>query len=168
MVYKRGKTWWYQFVWHGERFRASTKTSNKRTAEQIEAAQKTALAMGAAGITEAPKVPTLAEFAVGFEEEIKVRSAEKPRTVAFYLEKLKKLLADRPLSRLRLDKLDEAAVDAYTTRRAGTQTRRKKTIAVASINRELATLRRLMRLAFEWKVIARVPRIRLLRGEIPA
>jgi len=30
---------------------------------------------------------------------------------------------------------------------------------------ELATLRRLLRLAQEWKVLARVPRIRLLRGE---
>jgi integrase len=33
------------------------------------------------------------------------------------------------------------------------------------VNRELATLRRLLRLAYEWKVIDRVPRIRLLRGE---
>jgi integrase len=36
---------------------------------------------------------------------------------------------------------------------------------VASVNRELATLRRLLRLAHEWRVIGRVPRIRLLRGE---
>jgi hypothetical protein len=35
----------------------------------------------------------------------------------------------------------------------------------ASVNRELATLRRLLRLAQEWKVLDRVPRIRLLRGE---
>lgn len=33
------------------------------------------------------------------------------------------------------------------------------------MNLELATLRRLLRLAQEWKVIDRVPRIRLLRGE---
>lgn len=33
------------------------------------------------------------------------------------------------------------------------------------MNRELATLRRLLRLAQEWKVLDRVPRIRLLRGE---
>jgi integrase len=33
------------------------------------------------------------------------------------------------------------------------------------VNRELATLRRLLRLAQEWKVLDRVPRIRLLRGE---
>jgi integrase len=33
------------------------------------------------------------------------------------------------------------------------------------VNRELATLRRLLRLANEWKLLDRVPRIRLLRGE---
>jgi integrase len=38
-------------------------------------------------------------------------------------------------------------------------------LAPASINRELARLRRLLRLAHEWKEIQRVPRIRLLRGE---
>jgi integrase len=32
-------------------------------------------------------------------------------------------------------------------------------------NRELATLRRLLRLAYEWKVINRVPRIKPLRGD---
>jgi integrase len=39
------------------------------------------------------------------------------------------------------------------------------TLAPGSIKRELATLRRLLRLAYEWKLINRVPRIRLLRGE---
>ena len=34
----------------------------------------------------------------------------------------------------------------------------------ASVNRELATLRRMLRLAQEWKVIDRVPRIRMLEG----
>jgi integrase len=41
----------------------------------------------------------------------------------------------------------------------------EKPISPASVNRELATLRRLLRLAQEWRVIDRVPRIRLLRGE---
>lgn len=36
---------------------------------------------------------------------------------------------------------------------------------MASINRELAVLRRLLRLAQEWKILDRVPRIRLFRGE---
>ena len=38
-------------------------------------------------------------------------------------------------------------------------------ISPSTVNRSLATLRRMMRLAQEWRVIDRVPRIRLLPGE---
>jgi integrase len=38
-------------------------------------------------------------------------------------------------------------------------------VLVRTVNRELATLRRLLRLAHEWKILYRVPRIHLLRGE---
>ncbi len=38
-------------------------------------------------------------------------------------------------------------------------------LAKESVNRELATLRRMLRLAHEWREIERVPRIRLLSGE---
>lgn len=80
--------------------------------------------------------------------------AEKPATVRFYQEKLRRLLADRQLCCARLNAIDEAVIDGYKQRRTP-----------ASVNRELATLRRLLRLAQERKVIDRVPRIRLLRGE---
>ena len=42
---------------------------------------------------------------------------------------------------------------------------RRKVVCAATVNRELATLRRLLRLAHEWKEIDRVPKIRLLNGE---
>lgn len=35
-LYKRGGVWWFEFVFNGERIRASTKQGNRRTAEQIE------------------------------------------------------------------------------------------------------------------------------------
>ena len=38
-VFKRGRVWWYKFTWKGEPIRESTKQTNKRVAEQIEAAQ---------------------------------------------------------------------------------------------------------------------------------
>ena len=61
-VYRRGRVWWYKFIWNGEAIRESTKQSNKRTAEQIEAAHKTALAKGEVGIRKKVPVPTLARF----------------------------------------------------------------------------------------------------------
>lgn len=96
---KRSRIWWYCFRFRGELIRRSTKQKNKRVAEQMEAAHKTALAKGQVGIVERPPAPTLAEWS-------------------------------RELSR------------------------RGRFLAPASINRELATLRRLLRLAWRWKIIA--------------
>src|ERR1700733_15066485 len=46
-VYKQAKSkyWWYKFTWNGEPIRESTKQTNMRIAQQMEAAHRTALAM---------------------------------------------------------------------------------------------------------------------------
>jgi integrase len=56
-------------------------------------------------------------------------------------------------------------IDSYKQRRTRQASRFGRPMSPASVNRELATLRRLLRLAQEWKVLDRLPRIRLLRGE---
>ncbi|MSV35280.1 MAG: site-specific integrase [Bryobacterales bacterium] len=157
-VYKRGKIWWYKFTWNGEPIRESTKHTNKRVAEQVEAAHKTALAKGEVGIRKRMPVPTLAGFKDQFTQAIEVRCAAKPRTVAFYKEKLTRLLEYPALACAQLDKIDEALIERYV------QERRRR-VGPATVNRQLATLRRALRLAQEWKIIDRVPRIRLLPGE---
>jgi len=164
-VYKRGDVWWYEFVFNACRVRESTKQGSRRVAVQIEAAHRTALAKGEVGIREKKPVPSLAEFAPRFEKAIELHCAEKPRTVDFYKAKLKALLADETLASTRLDDLDEAAIEAYKQNRSRITSRRKRPLSPGSINRELATLRRLLRLAHEWRVIQRVPRVHLLRGE---
>lgn len=165
-VYKRGKLWWYKFTWNGERIRESTKQSNKRVAEQMEAAHKTSLAKGEVGIEDRKQVPTLAEFARRFEEYIETRCADKPATVSFYKGKVARLLASE-LRTMRLNSIEEAAIETYAQARRKQQSRRKSALSPGSVNRELATLRRMLRLAHEWKLIQRIPRIRLLRGEKP-
>jgi len=87
-----------------------------------------------------------------------VRCAEKPRTIALYAVKLARLLEFDPLASGRLDWIDESLIESYVEER-------RKRVAPATVNRQLATLRRALRLAYEWKVIDRVPRIRLLPGE---
>ena len=62
-VFRRGKKWWYKFTWNGECIRESTKQSNKRVAEQMEAAHRTSMAKGEVGIRERKRAPTLKEFA---------------------------------------------------------------------------------------------------------
>ena len=109
--------------------------------------------------------PTLAEFGPRFEKAIVTLCADKPATVGFYQEKLRRLLEDPHLAGARLNAIDEAMIDGYKQRRTRQASRYGRPVSPASVNRELATLRRLLRLAQEWKVLDRVPRIRLLRGE---
>lgn len=157
-LFKRGGVWWYKFKFNGQTIRGSTKQGNKKVAGQIEAARRTALAKGHAGIEEPKDVPTLKHFADRFQREIEVRCAEKPSTVAFYKEKLERLLEYPRLANARLDRIDEALIEDYVQHR-------RKDVAPATVNRQLATLRRALRLAHKWRVIDRLPRIELLQGE---
>src|SRR5207249_7130939 len=71
--------------------------------------------------------------------------------------------SDRYSLTMRLHRLDSTRLMrrrlSYTQQRAPTTSRRKKLLSPGSVNRELAALRRLLRLAHEWKVIQRVPRV---------
>jgi integrase len=164
-IFKRGDIYWYGFEFKGERIRESTRQRNKETARTMMAAHRTRLAKGEVGIVDRKAAPRLVDFAPQFSRAIETLCAEKPATVAFYKEKLRRLLAYRDLADLRLDAIDEAVIDGYKQRRSRETSRYGRTLSPASVNRELATLRRLLRLAQESKVLDRVPRIRLLRGE---
>jgi integrase len=157
-IFKRGKIYWYHFILEGQHIQESTKQTNRTVARQMEAAHRTRLAMGRVGIVERKPAPVLREFAVRFIEAIEVRSAEKPQTIRFYKTKLDRLLEFEPLASASLDKIDESLIERYV------QVRVRKA-APATVNREMATLRRLLRLAYEWQIVNRVPRIRMLSGE---
>jgi site-specific recombinase XerD len=124
----------------------------------MEAAHRTALAKGELGIRERKPVPILLDFAEQFKKSVHTRCADKPSTVQFYENKLARLLEFMPVAGARLDRIDEAMIDSYVQHR-------RESVSPASVNRELATLRKALRLAQEWRIIDRVPRIRLLPGE---
>ena len=54
MVFKQKESanWWYKVTWNGKLIRESTKQTNKRLAETMEDAHKSALAKGEVGIRE--------------------------------------------------------------------------------------------------------------------
>lgn len=164
-IYKRGGVYWYEFHFRGERVRESSHVANKAAALQIMAAHRVRLAKGEAGIVEKRPAPTLREFAKDFTKAIEADCAACPATVAFYRSKLQPLLAYEPLASRRLDAVNEAAIDAFVEHRSRVRSRRKRPLSPASINRELATLRRMLRLAYRRKLIDRVPKIELLAGE---
>jgi integrase len=164
-IYKRGRVYWYHFIFNGEPIQESTKQRNRNVARQIEAAHRTALAKGEAGIFERPPAPTLKDFRERFTKTIETRSAEKPRTVQFYMQQYTQLLDFDRLASARLDKIDEALIEEFVQRRSQQISRRGKQVSPGTVNRSLATLRRALRLAQEWRMIEHVARIRLLPGE---
>ncbi len=162
-VYKQKKSnkWWYKFAWNGVLIRKSTKQSNKRVAEQMEAAHKTSLAKGEVGIRDKKPVPTLKEFATrDFKPFVETQFQDKSKTLEYYLNGIKNLLADPALASLPLDAVSAEIVGRYVAKR------REDGLQVSSINRELEVLRRMLRVAVEWDKIEKVPlRVSMLPGE---
>jgi integrase len=162
-IFKRGRTYWYHFIFNGQHIQCSTKQGNPRVARQIEAAHRTALAKGEAGFRAKKTIPTLAEFCRGRVEPWAQSMFELTsiNTWQWYRAGLRSIY-DSPIADLKLDEVtSEAAAEFAAHRRAS----RRKRLEVASVNASLRVLRRVMKLAAEWDVIPLVPKIRLLRGE---
>jgi len=182
-VYKQPKSkyWYYRFVWNGEEIRRSTKQTNKRVAEQMEAAHKTSLAKGEVGIRERKPCPTFSALCKKFLNWIAVEKEGRPSTVKFYNDMVRSLLRYDPFVNLPLDRIDKPTVEEFVKwrrgreqvvvlRRTGGKAASKvtgKPVSISTINRELATLRRMLNLAHdEWSLLPSTPpKIRLLPGE---
>lgn len=182
-VYKQPKSkyWWYKFTWNGELIRESTKQTNKRIAEQMEAAHRTALAKGEVGIREKTKAVAFPELAKRFLTWSKTKHREHPRTTAFYTDMVRSLLRYEPFKTIRIDQIGKDVRDAFIEHRLNstrtTVIRRTegrvgykdsgKSISIATVNRELATLRCMLNLAHEeWQLLSSPPpKIPKLQGE---
>jgi integrase len=189
MIFKRGTFYWYEFLFSGKRYRASTKVkvgrgvpgqaNPKEKAKQVEAAKRTRLALSAAGIDQRDPAPIFVDFTKRFLKWIDVEKEGKPGTAKFYHDMTRLLLKFEGFKNAKLDEIDEALITKYIELRRGAKrakvqhlkdggvkiTSTNRPLATASINRELATLRRILRVAHEWKVIPSVPVIHLLPGE---
>ena len=159
----RSKYWWFKFVWSGQLIRESTKQTNKRVAEQIESARKTQLAKGEVGIKDHKPSPTLQAFLRdSFLPFYEATKQEEPNTLAFYRSRVNNLLMDSTLASVRLEAITAESVAEYI----GRLRRNDPGIAVATINRNLATIRRALRLASDWGDLrTKLPKIASLDGE---
>lgn len=161
-IFKRGKIYWYHFLFNGEHIQESTKQGNPRVARQMESAHRTALAKGEVGFRERKPVPTLAEFIEKrFEPWAKAQfEVTSPKTwTDWYRANLRVLRAYLPIAEKPLDTITSEDATGFAAHR------QSKGLQVSSVNSSLRMLRRLMRVAVEWGVIATVPKIKLLRGE---
>lgn len=160
-VYKRGRVWWYRFTWRGQVFRESIKQSNKRVAEQMEAAHKTSLAKGEVGIRDREPAPTLRDFAKrDFLPYCQSTFVAKKNALSYYENGTARLLEYTRLSAVPLDSIRSEMIAGYARHRldAGRE--------IATVNRELQVLRRLFALATEWGRVERaLPKVRMPPGE---
>jgi hypothetical protein len=139
-VYKQPKSkyWCYKFTWNGELIRESTKQTNKRVAEQMEAAHRTALAKGEVGIRERKPVPSLKDFAENdFLPFVRSTFAAKPKTMAYYKNGVNRLLAFERIAGERLDVITSDKVAEFITKRQEAKGKRGSPLRVSSLNREL-------------------------------
>jgi integrase len=157
----KSKYWSYKFNWNGKPIRESTKQTNKRVAQQMEAAHRTALAKGEVGIRDKKPVPTLKEFAeLDFLPFVRSTFSAKEKTQRYYEYGVKALLSFEKLATARLDSITTETIGAFVALRRGAG------VQISSINRELQALRRMFHLASEWgKVEKALPTVRMVPGE---
>jgi integrase len=160
-VYKRGNVWWYRFTWKGEVIRESTKQTNKRVAEQMEAAHKTSLAKGEVGIRERTPAITIRQFAIrDFLPFCRSTFVAKNKTLSYYENGTARLLEYPAVANESLDTITSEKIAGYARHRQDSG------MKVATVNRELQVLRRMFKLAMEWGKVERVlPKVRMIPGE---
>jgi len=161
MIYKRGRTYWYEFELRGRRYRESTKQGNPRVARQMEAARRTQILKGEVGIREKKPAMTLRDFAEHcFKPHVESTFAAKFKTRDYYLYSLKNLIAFQDLADKPLDEIRPESITAYATRRQDLG------MEISTVNRELMVLRRMFNLATEWGKTEHVlPKVRMIPGE---
>jgi integrase len=158
-LYLRGKVWWSRIEIKGIAHQFSTKETNKTKAGWIESRKRDELVAGI-GVS-----PTLKDFSERFLKSLPARVSKE--TKRFYVAHLQALLSFPPLAECRLDRIHPAVIEEFVQhRRTGRQEKGNTgALAVATINHNLRTLRRILHLAEEWEVIHRAPKIKLLSGE---
>jgi integrase len=161
MIYKRGKTYWYKFMWQGRLVRESTKQGNDKIARQMESAHRTSLAKGEVGIREPKTVPALKAFCTERIEPWARSTFEKTchKNWTWYRTGIRALTAYRPLADAPLDAIAGELASNFASHRLS------EGMQVATANNSLRVLRRILNLAVEWGVIATAPKVKVLHGE---
>lgn len=167
MIYKRGKAYWYNFRWTirnadgtnvSFRIVKSAKTQNRDDARDAENEHRRALRLGEIHprdpwpqpTTSAP--PIFRAFAKEFLQY--ARTHTKPGTVTFYEGCLGRLLAFAALA--------DAPLNAITSEQASRYARHRGEVAqnsIVTVNGDLRTLRRILKIAADWGRLDHAPAI---------
>jgi integrase len=128
-LYRRGKKWWCSFWVNGVRYQFSTGTGNAKLARVIAQKRQDAIIAQAHGISVVDSDIKLGELADSFCAS----GSAKPH----YQDRLKQLLPF--FAGARASRINKGMVEQYRLFRKSVQN-----VAVATVNRDLATLRRIL------------------------
>ena len=159
MIYRRGKIWWFNFVYNGTHTQKSTRQRNAQVARDAEAAERMRLVKGDLGVERKlmQARPTLEEFKKTFMEWVRTQKTNE-RTQKFYETCYDRLCGFRELGKAKLDQIDEPMIERF-------KLSLKKT-GKTTTNRYLATLRKALRYAWrKQKLIDKAPLIELYTRE---
>jgi len=172
MIFKRGQTYWYKFNWSIKQrdgisraflIRRSARTKVATDAEEFEYEHRRALRLGEIHPLDSwpkppmPEAPLLRDFSTRFLEYARLHVKES--SFAFYGAAVSRLLAFPELASAQISKIKPDLIARFASGR------RTRGIGVSAVNGDLRTLRRLLRLAFEWELISKPPIVHALPGE---
>ncbi len=139
-LFKRGTVWWMSFTYHGRQVRKSTETADKRLAEAILATVKVKMVEGRYFDRFEEQTRTFAELMERYETEHVAKQASR-RAIRSYIRNLLPVFGH-----LTLGDISPQRIVAYK------QKRYADGVAPATINRELAAMKKAFNLAIrEWE-----------------
>ena len=148
-VYRRGKIYWYEFTFRGQRIRKSTGLTNKTAALRAEAIRKSELAENRAGIVRYRSCPRFEDFVnAEFLPYSEKEHQAHPRTHLRYQVSSKPLIVS--FGKLPLDAISTGHVEKFKIARA-------EVVSPAGANRDLAALRFMLNFAIRQGHIVRNP-----------
>ena len=148
MIYKRGKVYWYKFVYNGVQYRGSTHLTHKTAAMRMEARKKTDIVMGKTR----KEAPDFCKFVEDFLTWSQAKN--KASTHKRYRVSSKPLLK---FFRGKVSEIDVASVERFKVSRL-------KECSPAGVNRDLAALRYMMNFAIRQEYIESNPvRVKFLQ-----
>jgi len=160
-LYRRGNVYWSRIVRNGQRFERNTKQSNLNKARIVEARWLTEIDATGGIIPPSLYKSHKRTLLVSIEGRIFKHwetTVPSKRTVDFYKQVWKRLVFSS-LSQIPLHRIKTADIQHFINEKS------ERNLSTSRKNAYLRTLRRVLRLAHEWGLIADVPKIRLLPGE---
>ncbi|MGI8784387.1 MAG: tyrosine-type recombinase/integrase [Acidobacteriota bacterium] len=143
---KRGTTCYIDYYVDAKRVRERLGNVSRKTAEDVLKIRQAEIIQGRYQIAPKKRSLSFEDFSKDFREYL--ASRKEGKALKAYQTRLKHL--EPAFGRLRLSEISPFHVEKYICKRRSERSYRKSPVAPATINRELAVLKRMFQLAIQW------------------